>query len=193
MQTPVDSHAVTNLLDEWSDGRTEAFDELYELVYQDLGRIARRHLRDERQGHTLNTQALVHESYVRLCDKSGAGWRNRAQFYAVASTAMRRILIDYARRRRADKRGGDRVRVTLGEEIPSEERDLDELLTLEDGLKALEVLEPRLVRIVECRFYGALTMAETAEALGLSLRTVERDWTRARAHLYRHMTLERDG
>jgi RNA polymerase sigma factor (TIGR02999 family) len=193
MPTRSEHDAVTRLLAEWSEGRDDAFNELFELVYEDLGRIARRHLREERGGHTLDTQALVHESYVRLVGKPGGRWRNRLHFYAVASTAMRRILIDYARRHRADKRGGTRVRVTLPNELAAPDRDLDELLSLEEGLRELAELDPRLVRIVECRFFGGLTAEETGHALALSLRTVEREWARARAHLYRHLRPDTDG
>ena len=179
--------AVTRLLRQWSDGREEAFDELFELVYDELSGIARRHLADERDGHTLSTQSLVHESYLRLAGKPGSGWRDRAQFYAVASSAMRRVLVDYARRQRAAKRGGQRARVTLGDDVASEERDLDELLTLEVALDHLRSIDPRLVQVVDCRFFGGLSVEETADALQTSRRTVERDWTRARAHLYRKL------
>jgi len=177
-------HDVTKLLEEWSGGREDAFDELFEVVYEDLRRIARNHLRSEREGHTLSTQALVHESYVNLVGKPGSEWHNRAHFFAVASRAMRRVLIDYARKHRAEKRGGNLARVTLGDDVQAPDRDLDELLTLEEGLRELEALDPRMTQIVECRFFGALTVAETAEALGLSRRTVERGWTRARGHLF---------
>lgn len=187
MPTRSDNDAVTRLLEEWSEGRDEAFNEVFELVYDDLGRIARRHLREERGGHTLDTRALVHESYVRLAGKPGGRWRDRLQFYAVASTAMRRVLIDYARKRQTEKRGGGRVRVTLPAQMQAPERDIDELLALDAGLQDLAELDPRLVRIVECRFFGGLTTDETGQALGLSLRTVEREWARARAHLYRRL------
>jgi len=182
-----DHRDITRLLEQWSEGRDEAFDELFPLVYEDLSRIARNHLRGEGAGHTLSTQALVHESYMRLLGKPGSGWESRSHFYAVASRAMRRILIDYARKKQTEKRGGARARITLGEDVKAPERDLDELLAIEQGLEELETLDPRLVRIVECRFFGGLTMAETAEALGTSVRTVERGWTRARGHLYRRL------
>ena len=178
---------ITRLLGEWSEGREEAFDELFALVYDDLSRIARNHLRGEGAGHTLSTQALVHESYMRLLGKPGSGWDGRSHFYAVASRAMRRILIDYARKKRTEKRGGAQARVTLGDDVRAPDRDLDELLAIGKGLEELEALDPRMARIVECRFFGGLTMAETAEALGTSVRTVERGWTRARGHLYRRL------
>lgn len=178
---------ITRLLEEWSQGREEAFDELFVLVYDDLSRIARNHLRGEGAGHTLSTQALVHESYMRLLGKPGSGWENRSHFYAVASRAMRRVLIDYARKKRSEKRGGSHARITLGDEVQTSDRDLDELLMIDAGIQELEALDPRMARIVECRFFGGLTVAETAEALGTSVRTVERGWTRARGHLYRRL------
>lgn len=182
---------VTTLLQDWSAGDEEAFDRVVELVYGDLSRIARRHLRSERANHTLDTQALVHESYLNLVDRPSGEWQNRAQFYAVASRVMRRILIDYARSRRRQKRGGDRLRVTFDEAMEaataSEIRDLDQLLALEEALESLERLDERLARVVECRFFGGLSVGETAEALSVSRRTAERDWTRARAHLRRRL------
>ena len=188
MEAHADGCALTQLLAEWSGGDGDAFNRLFELVYEDLGRIAHGHLKDERAGHTLNTQALVHESYARLVNKPGTAWRDRAQFYAVASTAMRRVLVDYARRRGAEKRGGDLIRVTLADNLSSADSDLDELLTLEAGLTELAELDPRMVQVVECRFFGGLTVRETAEALQMSERTVEREWARARAHLHRRMS-----
>lgn len=187
MGSELEHRDVTRLLEEWSGGRDDAFDELFELVYEDLSRIARNHLRGEREGHTLSTQALVHESYVRLLGKPGSEWHNRAHFYAVASRAMRRVLIDYARKRRTEKRGGGKEVVTLDEALSAPERDLDELLAIEAGIREIEALDPRMARVVECRFFGGLTTEETAEALGTSTRTVERIWTRARGHLYRRL------
>lgn len=178
---------VTRLLQAWSDGSGEAFDRLIEVVYDDLSRIAHRHLQGERSGHTLDTCALVHESYLNLVDKPGDEWRSRAQFYAVASKVMRRILVDYARRRRAQKRGGDRVRITWEEGLEGKERDLDELLALDEALTGLAEKNGRLGDVVECRFFGGMTTVETAEALGVSRRTIERDWRRARAYLYREL------
>lgn len=178
---------VTGLLRAWSDGDGDAFDRLIPVVYEDLSRIASRHLRGEREGHTLDTAALVHESYLHLVHRPGDTWQNRAQFFAVASKVMRRILVDYARRRRALKRGGDQVHVAWQPGIGAEERDLDELLTLDEALTALAERDGRLGDVVECRFFGGMSSAETAQALGVSRRTIERDWTRARAYLYRHL------
>jgi len=178
---------VTGLLRAWSDGDGDAFERLIPVIYEDLSRIASRHLRGEREGHTLDTAALVHESYLHLVDRPGASWQNRAQFFAVASKVMRRILVDYARRRRALKRGGDQVHLSWQPGIGAEERDLDELLTLDEALTALTERDRRLGDVVECRFFGGMSSTETAHALGVSRRTIERDWTRARAYLYRHL------
>ncbi len=182
------AHEVTRLLQEWSDGRADAFDRLISLVYDDLSRIAHRQLRGERAGHTLCTQALVHESYLNLVGKPGETWRNRSQFFAVAARAMRRVLIDHARRRKAARRGGGVMPVTWTDRAGARERDLDELLALDESLTALSERHPRMGQVVECRFFGGMSVEETAEALGVSRRTVERDWTRAKAYLYRDLS-----
>ncbi|MGH7540621.1 MAG: sigma-70 family RNA polymerase sigma factor [Gemmatimonadota bacterium] len=181
------AQGVTRLLQAWSSGDAEAFDRLIEVVYEDLRRIAHRHLRGERGNHTLDTCALVHECYVNLIGKPGGEWQNRAQFYAVASKVMRRILVDYARRRSARKRGGDRIHVTWDGGVGEEERDLDQLLSLDEALTSLAELDPRLGDVVECRFFGGMSTEETARALDVSRRTIERDWSRARAYLYREL------
>jgi len=178
---------VTGLLQAWSGGDGEAFDRLIPVVYEDLSCIARRHLRGEREGHTFDTAALVHESYLHLVHRPGDAWQNRAQFFAVASKVMRRILVDYARRRRARKRGGDQVRVSWQPGFGAEERDLDEILSLDEALSSLSERDSRLGDVVDCRFFGGMTSDETAHALGVSRRTIERDWTRARAYLYRQL------
>lgn len=174
---------VTALLVDWSDGDRESFDRLFPVVYGDLERIARRHLLKERQDHTLNTQALVHESYLNLVDGAQVRWKDRSHFYAMASRAMRHILIDHARRKRALKRGGDQVAVTLGDSAGAEATTLDRILALDEALSALEERDERLARVVECKFFAGLKSQEAADALGISLRTVERDWRRARAYL----------
>lgn len=174
---------ITRLVERWSAGDELAFDRLVELVYDDLRQIARRHLRLDRGDHTINTTALVHEAYLRLARHQDGVWRSRAQFFAFASRAMRHILIDYARRRRAAKRGGARVQVPLREDAAAIEMEAAELLALDEVLQMLTKHDERLSRVVECRFFGGLSVAETAEALGASVRTVERDWTRARAYL----------
>jgi RNA polymerase sigma factor (TIGR02999 family) len=164
-------------------GDMPSLDDLLPKVYDELRELARRRLRDEQAGHTLNTTALVHEAYLRLSSLDDGQWRDRAQFFALASTVMRHVLVDYARRRSAEKRGGSRSAVTLDPDRLAIEPRLPEFLAVNDALDQLAVLDPRLVQVVECRFFGGLTARETAEALGTSLRTVERDWMRARAYL----------
>lgn len=184
---------MTRLLREWRDGEKEALDRLIPLVYDDLRRIARRHLRGERSGHTLDTTALVNESYLNLVSSGGSGGRDRAQFFALASRLMRNVLVDYARRRRARKRGGDRLRITLEPRLVPVESPLDDLLALDEALEWLGERNERLARVVECRFFGGMSVVETAEALGISTRTVERDWARARAHLHRFLEGREEG
>lgn len=184
---------ITKIIEEWRDGDASAFDRLLPLIYEDLRRIARRHLRRQGMvGGTISTTALVHELYLKIADRDEAEWRDRAHFFAVASRAMRHILIDYVRHKGADKRGGDRVRVTMPQ-VRAEGPDADDmdLLALDRALSELSEHDERQSRIVECRFFGGMTVQETAEALGVGVRTVERDWTRARAYLYRAM--ERPG
>ena len=183
---------VTRLLRECAGGRNEAFDDLIEVVYGDLRRIARRSLRGERSGHTLDTTALVHEAYLKLVPQAEASWRDRAHFFAVASRVIRHVLIDYARRRNADKRDGG-IRVPLRENMmPSEPEGVD-LVALDEALERLGARDERLVRIVECRFFGGMTIEETATALDISPRTVDRGWARARTYLYRDLTAGRGG
>jgi RNA polymerase sigma factor (TIGR02999 family) len=177
--------SVEQLLAAYQNGDESAFDRLISLLYDDLLQVARRHLRGERSGHTLSTTALVHEAYLRLAGDAGGEWRDRAQFLAFVSRAMRHVLVDHARRRGAGKRGGGRVQVTLRTDVGAavEEQTID-LLALDHALDRLADRDPRLARVVECRFFGGMTAEETAEALGISLRTVERDWMRARAYLH---------
>ncbi|MGD8496857.1 MAG: sigma-70 family RNA polymerase sigma factor [Gemmatimonadales bacterium] len=170
-----------------------ALDRLMPLVYEELRRVAHHQLRAEPLGHTLSTTALVHEAYLKLVDQSRTEWQDRAQFFAIASRAMRRILIDYARRHRALRRGGgpDGARpkpVSLDEaEIPVAER-ADALIALDDALERLARVDGRLARVVECRFFAGLTEPETAEALGVSRRTVAREWAVARGWLYQELS-----
>jgi RNA polymerase sigma factor (TIGR02999 family) len=164
-----------------------ANDDLYALAYAELRRLAHAQLRGERVGHTLNTTALVHEAYVRLAERQ-QGWVDRPHFLALAAQAMRRILIDHARRHRSARRGGgDRQVVPLDQvEIPVEQR-ADALLALDDALTRLSAFDERRCRVVECRFFGGLSEAETAAALGVALRTVKRDWAKAKAWLYQEL------
>ena len=172
------------LVQQWTDGDKAAFDRIVELLYDELRDIAHHHLQSERADHTLTTTALVHEVYVQLAARTGPSWRGRPQFFALLSRVMRHVLIDYARRRRATKRGGQEIRVPLDENTASVEAELFELLALNDALERLGIQDERLAQVVECRFFGGMAEADIAEALGVSARTVERDWRRARAYLF---------
>lgn len=174
---------ITRLLSDWSGGDDDSFDRLIELVYDDLKRIAHRHLRSGAPHTVVDTTVLVHEAYVKIAGVDDAEWEGRAQFFAFCSKAMRRILIDFARRKQSEKRGGDRVRVPLRDDAAAIDTDIAELLTIEDALRRLEERNERMARIVECRFFGGMSVKDTAEALDTSVRTVEREWTRARAYL----------
>jgi RNA polymerase sigma-70 factor, ECF subfamily len=182
-----DREQITDLLLQVRGGNPEAMDRLFHAVYGQLRRIASRQLRGERPGHTLETTGLVHETYLKLADQTRVQWQDRAHFYRVAAGAMRRILVDYARRYRAQRRGGDRHRVTLGDEATAAERG-ETLLALDEALERLGALNGRLGQVVECRYFGGLTEEETAEALGVTARTVQRDWAKARGWLYLEMS-----
>lgn len=188
----VASRNVTRLLEAHADGDPDALDQLIPLVYDHLRRIAHDRLRGERGSHTLNTTALVHEAYLRLVDVSDPDWKGRGHFFAVSSKIIRNVLTDYARRRRADKRGGGAIRVPLSDELDADRsgsgQSAVDLLALDEALSALARRDARLERVVECRFFGGLTVRETADVLGVSVRTVERDWTRAKAYLYQMLS-----
>ncbi len=178
---------VTDLLLDWGNGNQEALNQLMPLVYDELHRLASRHLRNERPGHTLQTTALVHDAYLKLVDQKNANLQNRVQFFAVASQVMRHILVDYARSRKAFKRGGGYCRLSLDEAvISSEEKDPD-LLILNEALNSLAEIDPQQSRVVELRVFGGLTVEDTAEALGISPRTVKREWSMAKAWLHRQI------
>ena len=178
---------ITRLLHQASQGQSQAHDQLYPLVYDELRRIAHQRLLRDRPGHTLNTTALVHEAYLKLVDQTHAGWNDRAHFFALASRAMRFILVDYARKRTAQKRGGRQDDVPLSAvQLAADERSTD-LLTLNDALDKLHVFSERLARLVEYRFFGGLTYEEIAEVTEWSVPTIKRDWQRARAWLYQAM------
>jgi RNA polymerase sigma factor (TIGR02999 family) len=174
---------VTTLLHAWRAGDAAACERLIPLVYQELHRRAAAYLRHERPGHTLQPTALVHEAYLRLVNQDRAVWQNRAQFFGVASQIMRRILVDHARRGRMAKRSGRWARVTLDERIAFKMPDVD-VLDLDDALTRLAEFDPRKSRIAELKFFGGLSLSETAHVLGISVATVERDWQAARAWLY---------
>ena len=174
---------ITELLVAHGQGRQGALDELVPLVYADLRRMARAQARRQAPGASLDTVALVHEAYLRLVDERRAGWEDRRHFYAVASMAMRQILIDHARRRARAKRGGGQHQTGIDDVADAVTADAEQLLDLDRALARLEQADPRQVRLVECRYFGGLTEQETADALGLSLRTVQREWLKARAWL----------
>ena len=186
MSTPSQDE-VTALLNEWTNGDQEALNRLMPLVYDELRRLASRHLRHERIGHTLQTTALVHEAYLKLVDQKSASWQNRLQFFAAAAKVMRHILVDYARSRKAVKRGGDYCRLSLDEALISAEEDDPDLLALDEALNELAALDPQQSRIVELRVFAGLTVDDTAQALGISPRTVKREWSMAKAWLHRQI------
>jgi RNA polymerase sigma factor (TIGR02999 family) len=189
LSDPTDN--VTKLLLDWSEGDERALERLMPIVYADLHRQAARYLRRERVGHTLQTTALIHEAYLRLVNQRRVRWQNRAHFFAVAARLMRRILVDHARARGADKRGGSQVKVPLDEAIAArEERDVD-LVALDEALTRLAALDERQERIVELRFFGGLSVEETAEVLSVSAATVKNDWGMAKAWLRHELQEER--
>src|SRR5215208_2806981 len=171
---------ITDLLLQASDGDGAAMEQLFPLVYEELRGVAHRALRRESPGHTLGTTGLVHEAYLRLVDQTRVEWQNRSHFYAIAAQAMRRILVDYARHHRRNKRGGGRQRVTLDEGVVSLDERSENLIALDEALTRLAAVNPRLSRVVECRFFAGLTEEEIAEATGVTVRTVKRDWAKAR-------------
>jgi RNA polymerase sigma factor (TIGR02999 family) len=182
------THDVTELLHAWGDGDLNARERVVALVYEELRQRAAAHLRRERQGHTLQPTALVHEAYLRLIDQRHADWQNRAQFLAVASQMMRRILIDRARARKRVKRHGERQQVSLdGVDIATQPIAID-VLDLDAALTKLEAFDPRKSQIAELRFFGGLSLEETGRVLDISLATVERDWQGARAWLFRTLS-----
>ena len=184
----VDSQNVTQLLIEASSGDKVAMERLVAVVYPKLRGIAVRYLRRERPEHTLQPTALVNEAYLRLVDQRDVTWQNRAHFFGVAASLMRRILVDYARTKQAAKRDGARTRVTLDDSrVPAAERDVD-LIALDDALADLTAKDAKLARLVELRYFAGLTTREVADVLGVSTSTVEREWVAARAWLYRAMT-----
>jgi len=181
-------HDVTGWLVAWGEGDAAANSRLIEAVYADLRRVARRRLRAERSDHSLTPTALVHEAYVRLVDLRRIRWQNRVQFFAIAARVMRRILVDHARGHAALKRGGDGWRVALSDDAAATPAREIDVLDLEAALEKLGEINPRLIDLVVMRFFGGLTIEETAEAIQSSPATVKRDWIRARAWLFRELT-----
>jgi len=181
------TNQVTELLVRWRGGDKAALDRLMPLVYTELRRIANRYLQGERSDHTLQSTALVHEAYVRMTEQNLPQWQNRAHFFAVAAQIMRQILVDYARSHRASKRGGDVFKLALDEaEEQAQVRDVD-IVALDDALKDLAEMDEQQSRVVELKFFGGLSIEDTAEVLGISASTVKRDWITARAWLYREL------
>ncbi len=184
-QSPPD---VTALLAQWGSGDEAAEKQLFPLVYDELRRLARSHLRRERANHTLQPTALVNEAYLRLVDQTRVEWQNRSYFFGIATRMMRRILVDHARAHKAARRGGGVRNVTLNDEaVPGGSRDVD-LIALDDALATLAELDPKGLRVIELRYFGGLTIQETAEVLGLSESTVKREWSTARAWLSRELS-----
>jgi RNA polymerase sigma factor (TIGR02999 family) len=182
---------VTRLLVDWSNGDVQARDKLMAVVYDELRRMARRYMSSENPGHTLQPTALVHDAYLRLVDQSVVKWQNRAHFFGVAAQIIRHILVDHARERHALKRGGASFKVTLTEDvIAAEQVDLD-LVRLDEALGRLAALDSRQGRIVELRFFGGLSIEETAAVLNVSPATVKREWVTARAWLNRELAIRR--
>ena len=184
-------HEITQLLKAWSEGEVAALEKLMPIVYQELRQMARRYMAQERPGHTLQTTALVHEAYLRLVHTGQAGLRNRAQFFAVCAQVMRRILVDWARSRQAQKRGGSAAALELDEALVVSEDPGRDLVVLDDALKALSAQDARKAEVVQLRFFGGLSAEETAEVLKVSPETVLRDWKLAKSWLRRELRKER--
>ena len=183
---------ITQLLRAWSEGDDQALAKLTPLVYRELHRMAHRYMRQERSNHTLQTTALINEAYLRLIDWKNVRWQNRAHFFGMAATLMRRILVDFARSRNYAKRGGmDRFMVTLDEAAAVSRDRAREILALDEALQSLAVIDPRKSQIVELRFFGGLSLEETAEVLGVSSRTVLREWDLVKAWLNRELSAEK--
>lgn len=183
----MDSIKITELLKAHSSGDEKALDELMPLVYDKMHDMAHYRMMGEQDDHTFNTTDLVHEAYLKLIQFNRIDWENRAHFFGIASQVMRNILVDYAVKKKAQKRGGDWQRVTLGEGNISSEVNLEDILSIHQALERLAEIDKRQVRVVECRFFGGLTIEETAKALGISTATVSRDWKMAKAWLNREL------
>jgi RNA polymerase sigma factor (TIGR02999 family) len=179
---------VSLLLQEWRSGDRQALDALLPLVYGELRRLAHYQLRKERPDHTLQSAALVHEAYLRLIGLNVPDWESRTHFFAIAAQLMRQILVDYARRHKAAKRGGSICKLSLDDAATASRREDVDVVALDDALKALARLDPRQSRVVELRFFAGLSLQEISEATEIAPATVQRDWTAARAWLYREIS-----
>ena len=191
LMTTLSKPNVTELLQEWQQGDREALDRLTPLVYDELRRIAHAYVQRERSGHTLETTALVNEAYLRLAGGQNVNWQNRAHFFAVTAQVMRHILIDHARKRHYMKRGGEAQQVSLDEASAMTEVRASELVALDEALDELAKLDPRKSRVVELRYFGGLSLEETADVLEISMMTVRRDWRAAKAWLYKTVTSDK--
>lgn len=178
---------VTGLLRELRNGRREALDEILPLVYNEMKAIAARHMRRERDGHTLGATAVVNEAYFRLVEQTQIDWQDRTHFLAIASSVMRRLLVDHARAKLRGKRGGARRKVDLEEGLAIDDPDVDAVLAVHEALERLSALDERQARVVEMRYFGGFSVDETAELLDISRRTVELEWTHAKAWLRREL------
>jgi RNA polymerase sigma factor (TIGR02999 family) len=188
--TQASGHDVTQLLIEWSNGDKAALDKLIPLIHEELRRLAHHYMSRERPGHTLQTTALVDEAYVRLVNRKDVHWQNRSHFFAIAAQLMRSILVDHARSHAYTKRGGGARKISLDETMIVSQQRAAEVVALDDVLKELASFDPQQSRIVELRFFGGLTIEETAEVLNLSPATIKREWSTAKAWLYRELSKE---
>lgn len=186
LTTPA-THDVTELLQDWSEGDESALERLMPLVYDELHRLAHQHMRREKAGQILQTSALINEAYLRLVDRPRIHWENRAQFFGIAARVMRRVLVDEARKRKSHKRGGDAIQLTLNDATDVAQDQAATVVALNEALNALEAISSRQGKIVELRFFGGLSVEETAQVLKVSPETVMRDWTFARAWLQAEM------
>lgn len=184
------SHQITSLLIDWSKGDESAPDQLMPLVYQELRRMAKQHMSSQASGHTLQTTALIHEAYLKLADNREKNWQNRAHFFAVAAQAMRHILVDHARAHKAEKRGGETQVISLEDVAVISNERAAEVVALDEALQNLTEQDERKARVVELRFFGGLSVDETAEVLKISPNTVMRDWNFAKMWLLRELSIQ---
>jgi RNA polymerase sigma factor (TIGR02999 family) len=185
--SPASTHEVTQLLIEWSNGDKAALNRLMPLIYDELRHLAHRYMSRERPGNTLQTTALVNEAYVRLINRKNVHWQNRTHFFAIAAQLMRTILVDHARGQAYKKRGGGATKLALDEAMIVSRERAGEVVALDDALQRLAEIDPQQSRLVELRFFGGLTIEETADVLGLSPATIKREWNTAKAWLYRDL------
>jgi len=181
------THDVTQLLIDWSNGDKSALDKLVPVVEQELRRLAHHYMRGERQGHTLQTTALVNEAFVRLANRKRVQWQNRAHFFGISAQLMRTILVDHARSHATAKRGGGAEKLELNDALVVSQQKASDVIALDEALKELELIDPRQSRIVELRFFGGLTVEEAAEVLHVSPITIKREWSSAKSWLYRRL------